>query len=102
MIGTIKCQKGSYDILKVTLVPKLNDAFKIILNYTDTGTSKMTDGTITMFMPSREGGSTGEEREPADREYYSTFQAEHKCPSDVLVQNCPFVYLLQVIWHSMQ
>jgi hypothetical protein len=51
----------------------LNDAFKRMLNYIGTGTFKMTDGIITTFMPSREGGSTGEEGEPAGREYYSTF-----------------------------
>jgi hypothetical protein len=100
MIGAIECQKDSYDILKVTLVPKLNDAFKRMLNYSDTGSSKMTDGTLTMFMPSREcgstsreGGSTNEEGEQAEdrrEEYYSTFKAERKRPSDVLVQNSPF------------
>jgi hypothetical protein len=44
MIGTIDCQKDSYDILKVTLAPKLNEALKRMLNYTDTETSKMADG----------------------------------------------------------
>ena len=86
MIGTIECQKDSYDILKVTLAPKLNDAFKRMLNYYNTGTSKMTDGAITTFKPV--GGST--EEQAAGGEYYSTFQGERKRPSDVLVQNSPF------------
>jgi hypothetical protein len=51
MIGTIECQKDSYEILKVALAPKLNDAFKQMLNYSNTGSTKMTDGTITTFKP---------------------------------------------------
>jgi hypothetical protein len=46
MIGTIEGQKDSYKILKVTLAPKVNDAFKRMLNYSNTGSTKITDGTI--------------------------------------------------------
>jgi hypothetical protein len=79
MIGTIECQKDSYDILKVTLAPKLNKAFKRMIKYSNPGTSKMTDGAITTFMP---GSGSGE--------YYSTFEGERLRPTDVLLQNSPF------------